>query len=91
MSQVRPADPEPFTTPSQPLLSQPFSTNVQAAESSPKEVSFVERFVAAFFHESNIKWMLFVGAAIVTVSSLKLVAQQWDAWSVTFKFLSILV
>ena len=91
MSQVRPADPEPFATPPQPLLSQQLSVSTQAAESNPKEVSFVERFIAAFFHESNIKWMLFIGAAIVTVSSLKLVAQQWDAWSVTFKFLSILV
>ena len=91
MSHVRPADPEPFATPPQPFLSQELSASTPAAESNPKEVSFVERFIAAFFHESNIKWMLFVGAAIVTVSSLKLVAQQWDAWSVTFKFLSILV
>ena len=65
---MRPADPEPFATSPQPLLSQELSASAQAAGSNQKEVSFVERFIAAFFHESNIKWMLFVGAAIVTVS-----------------------
>lgn len=91
MSHVKPTDPEPLVTPYQPILSQEHSSSVQASEPKGTEVSHVERFVAAFFHESNIKWMLFIGAAIVTVSSLKLVHQQWDAWSATFKFLSILV
>lgn len=53
--------------------------------------SFLERFISAFFQESNIKWMLMIGAAIVTVCSLKLVAQQWEDWTVTLKFMSILV
>ena len=60
-------------------------------EATPiRPVSIAERFISAFFHESNIKWMLFIGAAIVAVSSLKLVAQQWDQWSTVLKFLAIL-
>lgn len=91
MSLAKPTDSEPLAPmiPTPPLLEN--SSPLQASGMKPTEVSPFERFIASFFHESNIKWMLFVGAAIVTVSSLKLVAQQWEAWSVPFKFLSILV
>lgn len=50
----------------------------------------LEQFLQAFLQERNIKWMLLVGAAIVVVCSLKLVAQQWDNWHLSVKFLSIL-
>lgn len=50
----------------------------------------LEPFLQAFLQERNIKWMLLVGAAIVVVCSLKLVAQQWDNWHLSVKFFSIL-
>lgn len=50
----------------------------------------LEQFLQAFLQERNIKWMLLVGAAIVVVCSLKLVAQQWDNWHLSVKFFSIL-
>ncbi|MCE3014576.1 MAG: hypothetical protein ACK56W_20790 [Pirellula sp.] len=59
-----------------------------SSENSP---SLFERFVSSFFQENNIKWMLMIGAAIVTVCSLKLVHQNWDSLNETLKYLSILL
>jgi hypothetical protein len=53
--------------------------------------SLIERFVSSFFEETNIKRMLMIGAAIVTVCSLKLVHQNWDSLNETIKYLSILL
>jgi hypothetical protein len=50
----------------------------------------LEQFLQAFLQERSIKWMLLVGAAIIVVCSLKLVAQQWEDWHLSIKFFSIL-
>ncbi len=52
--------------------------------------SGLERFLDSFFHPSNIKWMLLVGAAIVLGSSLMLVTKQWSNWPAAIKYLAML-
>lgn len=54
-----------------------------------RQTSFLERFVNSFFHQSNIRWMLVIGAAIVFASSLMLVTHQWSSWPVAIKYLTI--
>ncbi|MCM2370550.1 hypothetical protein [Aporhodopirellula aestuarii] len=52
--------------------------------------SFLERFLDAFLQESSIKWMLVIGAAIISASSLMLVTRQWNTWPVSLKYFAIL-
>jgi len=54
------------------------------------ESSAIERFLDSFLQESNIKWMLLIGASIIAASSLMLVTNQWSNWSVTLKYLTML-
>jgi len=49
-----------------------------------------ERLLDAFLQESSIRWMLVIGAAIISASSLMLVTRQWTTWSVPLKYLTIL-
>jgi hypothetical protein len=61
-------------------------------QSSPlnKTKSTFERLVDSFLQESSIKWMLVIGAAIISASSLMLVTRQWSSLPVTLKYLTIL-
>ena len=52
--------------------------------------SVVERLMDSFLQESSIQWMLVIGAAIISASSLMLVTRQWASLPVTLKFLTIL-
>ncbi|TWT74308.1 hypothetical protein [Allorhodopirellula solitaria] len=52
--------------------------------------SILERLIDSFLQESSIQWMLVVGAAIISASSLMLVTRQWTSLPVTLKFLTIL-
>lgn len=62
----------------------------QLTQTTPdRQASFLERFVSSFFHQSNIRWMLVLGAAIVFASSLMLVTHQWKSWPVAIKYLTI--
>ncbi len=56
---------------------------------SERQASFLERFIASFFQESNIRWMLVIGAAIVFASSLMLVTREWNSWPVAIRYLTI--
>ncbi len=57
---------------------------------APPQKSILEQFIQGFLQENSIKWMLLIGAAIVTVCSIKLVAQNWEQWNTSIKFFSIL-
>ena len=52
--------------------------------------SALEYFIASFFQEKNIKWMLVIGAAIVFGSSLMLVTREWSHWPAAVQYLTIL-
>ncbi|MBL8809223.1 MAG: hypothetical protein JNM43_03515 [Planctomycetaceae bacterium] len=52
--------------------------------------SVLERFVANFLNETNIKWLLVLGAAIVFASSLMLVGREFEHWPASLKYLTIL-
>lgn len=69
----------------------PKTTSEVDSSGNHNSQSLVERFVFSFFQEANIKWMLMIGSAIVTVCSLKLVHQNWDSLNETMKYLSILL
>ncbi len=57
---------------------------------SKTERSGLEKFLDNFLHESSIKWMLMIGAAIVAGSSLMLVTRQWATWPGSTKYIAIL-
>jgi len=61
-----------------------------AAEEMTPQRSALERFFDNFLQESNIKWLLMIGMAIVTGCSLMLVTQKWGGLPVTLKYLTIL-
>ena len=50
----------------------------------------LERFLDAFLQESNIKWMLVIGAAICAASSLMFVTRHWSDMSVPLKYAIVL-
>lgn len=52
--------------------------------------SLLERFVSNFLNETNIKWLLVLGAAIVFASSLMLVGREFEHWPASLKYLTIL-
>ncbi len=52
--------------------------------------SALEYFIASFFQEKNIRWMLVIGAAIVFGSSLMLVTREWSHWPAAVQYLAIL-
>lgn len=53
-------------------------------------IPFIERFLANFLQERNIRWLLVTGAAIVFGSSLMLVTREWEQWSSQVKYLTVL-
>jgi len=58
-------------------------------KSSPQR-SALEKFFDSFLQESNIKWILMIGMAIVAGCSLMLVTQKWSGWPIPLKYLTIL-
>ncbi len=52
--------------------------------------SILERLIDSFLQESSIQWMLVIGAAIISASSLMLVTRQWTSLPIELKFLTIL-
>ncbi len=61
-----------------------------ASHETDHERSGFERFLNNFLQESNIKWILMIGVAIVAGCSLMLVTQKWSGWPVTLKYLTVL-
>ncbi len=61
-----------------------------ASHETDYERSGFERFLNNFLQESNIKWILMIGVAIVAGCSLMLVTQKWSGWPVTLKYLTVL-
>ncbi|MFO0978732.1 MAG: hypothetical protein U0996_20160 [Planctomycetaceae bacterium] len=61
-----------------------------ASSSHPAGASLLERFVQNFLNETNIKWLLVLGAAIVFASSLMLVGREFEHWPASLKYLTIL-
>lgn len=51
--------------------------------------SIAERLMDRFLQESSIQWMLVMGAAIISASSLMLVTRQWTSLPTSLKFLTI--
>ena len=72
-----------------PIVSRPGTTLPVRSSPAPGR-SIVEQFIENFFHETSIKWMLMVGAAIVFGSSLMLVTRHWTTWPGSLKFLTVL-
>lgn len=60
------------------------------AQEMTQQRSAIEKFFDSFLQESNIKWLLMIGMAIVTGCSLMLVTQKWGGWPVTLKYVTIL-
>jgi len=59
-------------------------------ERSDPQNSTIEKFLDSFLQEANIKRVLLIGASIVAACSLMQVTQEWESWSVTAKYLTIL-
>jgi hypothetical protein len=81
-------DPDLFAT--SPVLKPLVEEKSATRESEDFSRSFFEQFIASFFQEKNIRWMLVVGAAIVFGSSLMLVTREWSHWTSTAQFFTIL-
>ena len=66
--------------------------NLQSAATNKPDPqrSALEKFFDSFLQESNIKWILMIGMAIVAGCSLMLVTQKWSGWPITLKYLTIL-
>lgn len=62
----------------------------ETTEKSGPQRSALESFFDSFLQESNIKWILMIGMAIVAGCSLMLVTQKWSGWPITLKYLTIL-
>ncbi len=66
-------------------------SNTDSPPSAPTDgPSVFERFVHNFLNETNIKWLLVLGAAIVFASSLMLVGREFENWPASLKYLTIL-
>ncbi len=64
--------------------------NDPSRNASSTKRSLLETFLDSFFHPSNIRWLLVIGASIVLASSVMLVSREWNHWHNAIKFLTIL-
>ena len=81
------------TTTTTPLMSAaPAAARVKhfADDSETPTQSALEYFIASFFQQKNIRWMLVIGAAIVFGSSLMLVTREWSHWPAAAQYMTIL-
>lgn len=82
--------PPPSTSSVAPLERTQVEFEIVQTNSDAPTRSALEYFIASFFQEKNIRWMLVIGAAIVFGSSLMLVTNQWSDWPAAAQYLTIL-